>query len=111
MSMWNKHISKFLSAYVHSELDKMNEDEVRSHLDGCRRCRDKLVVIREGIRLASQLRRAEAPEAIFQGIEDSLAESRKRPLNVESRSWRQRMPVLQLNRPRVAAIALLMTIT
>src|SRR5207249_11390160 len=111
MSLWTKHITKQLSAYVHGELDKIRDDEVRAHLDECRRCQDEFEVIRDGVRLASQLQCVEAPNAILQEIENRLAEPGKGPQSGERSFWWQRMPALPPNISSVPAIAVLAIIT
>src|SRR5258706_221157 len=110
MTLRNTHTSKHLSAYLHGELDKPHDSEVRAHLAKCQRCHDEFVVIRDGIRLASQLQSVVAPDRILEEIEKRLLESRRRPQRSERRFWWNRLPALQLRLSHVAAIAALVTI-
>jgi len=107
----NNHVSKYLSAFSHGELEKMHNDEVRAHLDECQRCQDEFVVIREGIQIASQLQCVEAPEVILQEIEKRLVEPIERPLVGYRGYWWRRLAASSMNPSRVAAIALLVIIT
>ena len=110
MSLLNKHITKHLSVYCHNELDKKIADEVKAHVDECQVCLNKLALIQEGVRLASHLKRVQAPEAILQEIEKTLAESRKRPhIGRRGLLWQRVLP-MQWPIPRLAAVALLVAI-
>jgi hypothetical protein len=70
--MFDKHFSKFLSAYAHGELTAVETERVAAHLDACARCREEFEEIKLGIRLAECLPSASAPASLWDGIESSL---------------------------------------
>ena len=53
--MFDRHVSRLLSAYCHGELSSEYAGRVRRHLGECERCRQELEEIRLGVSLAQQL--------------------------------------------------------
>lgn len=72
MRMFNKHVSKLLSAYCHGELDASRSERVRAHLQTCRRCGNEYEEIKLGIHFAEQLTTVTAPDALWGEIEALL---------------------------------------
>ncbi|HKY05120.1 MAG TPA: zf-HC2 domain-containing protein, partial [Blastocatellia bacterium] len=70
--MFNKHVSKLLSAYCHKELDASEADRVRAHLEACRRCSQEYEEIKLGIHFAEQLPTLTAPDTLWGEIENLL---------------------------------------
>lgn len=72
MRMFNKHVSKLLSAYCHKELDASQADRVSAHLDACRRCSQEYEEIKLGVHFAEQLPTLTAPDTLWGEIEALL---------------------------------------
>ena len=70
--MFGKHVRKELSAYAHGELAREEAGRVARHLEGCAACREEAEQVNFGIRLAEQVQVAQAPDSLWQGIEDAL---------------------------------------
>jgi hypothetical protein len=75
-----KHITAKLSAYLNHELPKEERQTIAGHLLQCEKCRDEHDRIKLGVALASQLKRADAPENLWNEIESAL--DKKRPPRV-----------------------------
>lgn len=67
--MFRNHVSKKLSAYLHSELLPEEARRVAEHLCVCQSCRIELGEIEFGAQLASQLKREQAPESLWAELE------------------------------------------
>ncbi|HEV2863445.1 MAG TPA: zf-HC2 domain-containing protein [Pyrinomonadaceae bacterium] len=71
--MFGTHVKKDLSAYAHGELAPERSQRVCEHLRSCAACREEYEEMKLGIRLAECLPQAEAPAALWDGIEAGLA--------------------------------------
>ncbi|HSK64348.1 MAG TPA: FecR domain-containing protein [Pyrinomonadaceae bacterium] len=87
--MFSKHVTKDISAYCHGELPPEVSRQFAEHVMSCAKCRRELEEIKQGIKLAEQLPRLEATEALWEGIEARLGE--EHPVTASSRSWRLRV--------------------
>ena len=87
--MFGKHVRKELSAYAHGELAREEAGRVARHLEGCAACREEAEQVNFGIRLAEQVQVAQAPDSLWQGIEDAL--------DREASSARRRAPARRLS--------------
>ncbi len=77
--MWNSHVTKFLSAYCHNELDTEKMAAVKAHLANCVRCQNDLAQVKSGISFAKQLQTSNAPETIWPAISADLREAKMTP--------------------------------
>jgi hypothetical protein len=67
-----KHIQEKLSAYLNHELPKEQRQAIAEHLLQCEKCRDEHDRIKLGVALASHLKRGDAPENLWNEIENAL---------------------------------------
>jgi FecR protein/Putative zinc-finger len=67
-----KHVKEKLSAYLNHELPKDERQAIGEHLLQCEKCRDEHDRIKLGMALASRLKRAAAPENLWNEIENAL---------------------------------------
>ncbi len=72
MMMFDRHVSKKLSAYCHGEISREETRRVTEHLSKCGRCREECEDIKLGINLAKQLPHVTAPESLWSEIESAL---------------------------------------
>jgi hypothetical protein len=72
-----KHIKEKLSAYLNHVLPKDERQAIGEHLLQCEKCRDEHDRIKLGVSLANQLKRSEAPENLWNEIENALGEKRQ----------------------------------
>jgi predicted anti-sigma-YlaC factor YlaD len=70
--MFNRHVSKYLSAYCHGELDDGQSRRVSEHLLECERCRKDYDDIKLAVRLAERLPQVSAPDQLWGEIEALL---------------------------------------
>jgi predicted anti-sigma-YlaC factor YlaD len=70
--MFNRHVSKYLSAYCHGELDDGQSRRVSEHLLECERCRKDYDDIKLAVRLAERLPQVSAPDQLWSEIEALL---------------------------------------
>jgi anti-sigma factor RsiW len=70
--MFDRHVSRLLSAYCHGELSPVDAERVRRHLTACERCRQELEQVRLGVLLARQLPSATAPADLWERVERRL---------------------------------------
>jgi ferric-dicitrate binding protein FerR (iron transport regulator) len=73
--MFRQHVSQLLSAYCMDELATEEARRVAEHLLACARCRSEYEEIKLGVAFARELPEAQAPDAIWQGIEASLEQA------------------------------------
>jgi hypothetical protein len=78
--MFCRNVRKNLSAFVQRELESRTEDLVRLHLKECQSCKDELLEIEDGIRLAGQLQIMTAPPELWASIEEKI---RKQKTQIE----------------------------
>lgn len=71
--MFQKHVTKKLSAYHHDELSPHEMSHVSEHLVSCRPCRAEYEEIRFGAQMAGQLTREHAPESLWNELETAIA--------------------------------------
>jgi ferric-dicitrate binding protein FerR (iron transport regulator) len=71
------HIQEKLSAYLNRELPKEARQAIAEHLLQCEKCRDEHDRIKLGVALASHLKRAAAPENLWNEIENALDKKRQ----------------------------------
>jgi FecR protein/Putative zinc-finger len=67
-----EHITEKLSAYLNHELPKDERQRVSEHLLQCEQCRNEHDEIKFGAALASQLQRSDAPNVVWNEIENAL---------------------------------------
>lgn len=78
MKMFQKHVTKLLSAYCNKELEPGQSRRVGEHLLVCERCRKEHDEVRLGVQLAQQLPLVSAPGELWNEIEAALnAQSRR----------------------------------
>ncbi|MBC7797313.1 MAG: FecR domain-containing protein [Pyrinomonadaceae bacterium] len=70
--MQDIHITEKLSAYLNHELPKEERQAIAEHLLQCESCRREHDEIKFGAALASNLKRADAPENLWNEIENAL---------------------------------------
>ncbi len=70
--MKETHITEKLSAYLNQELPQTERQAVAEHLLNCQNCRNEDNEIKFGAALASNLKRANAPENLWNKIENAL---------------------------------------
>lgn len=78
--MFCRNVRKNLSAFVQGELEPRTENLVRLHLKECQSCRDELLAIQDGIRLAGHLKVTPAPAELWESIEEKI---RKQKTQIE----------------------------
>ena len=69
MTMWTRHVSGKLAAYVDGELTPRAAQQVELHLARCTRCRREQAEVRFGMAMMERLPSIEAPEAIWAAID------------------------------------------
>ena len=84
--MFDRHLSRDLSAYRHNELSPERARRVERHLARCAACRAELEKISFGIRLAERLPLAEAPDAVWLAVRERLDD--RPPRRAASRALR-----------------------
>lgn len=84
--MKEKHYKEVLSAYLNHELPKEERPEIAEHLLQCADCRKEHDEIKLGASLASRLERADAPENLWNEIENALDKKRRLSLSLLSDS-------------------------
>jgi hypothetical protein len=67
-----EHIKEKLSAYLNHELPKDERQAIAEHLLQCEMCRNEHDEIKLGAALATHLERADAPESVWNEIENAL---------------------------------------
>jgi anti-sigma factor RsiW len=87
MTMWNRHVSEELAAYVDGALTPRAARQVELHLAKCARCRTGCDHVRSGLAMVEHLPSVEAPDAIWEAIEAELREPRVTRVRAV-RSWR-----------------------
>src|SRR5713226_2391815 len=80
MKMFNKHVTKLLSAYCNGELSPEQSHRVAEHLLACDRCRNEHDEIGLGVQLAKQLPLASAPAEMWSEIEALLDNQSRKPI-------------------------------
>ncbi|HEX9963237.1 MAG TPA: FecR domain-containing protein, partial [Pyrinomonadaceae bacterium] len=75
--MQDKHIQEKLSAYLNQELPKDERQAIAGHLMRCEKCRGEHDRIKLGAALASHLKRSDAPENLWNEIENALDKKRQ----------------------------------
>lgn len=66
--MFQKHVSKWLSAYCHDELTEGRAVQVRLHLLRCPGCQREYELIQRGIKLAESLQPMSAPDSLWTSV-------------------------------------------
>jgi len=77
-----EHITEKLSAYLNHEFPKEERQAIGEHILLCESCRKEHDKIKLGAALASQLKRADAPQAAWNEIEKSLVGKRKTQISM-----------------------------
>ena len=72
-----EHITEKISAYLDHEMPKEERQAIAEHLLQCEKCRDEHDRIKLGAALASHLKRADAPENLWNEIENALDAKRQ----------------------------------
>jgi anti-sigma factor RsiW len=87
MTMWTRHVSGTLAAYVDGALTPRAAQQIEFHLGQCTRCRADYEHVRSGMAMVEDLPSIEAPDAVWAAIEAKLRD--RRPTRVPAlRSWR-----------------------
>jgi anti-sigma factor RsiW len=76
MTMWTRHVSGRLAAYVDGELTRRAAQQVESHLRHCALCRTDCEQVRLGMAIQDRLPPVEAPDALWPAIEAQLRDHR-----------------------------------
>jgi anti-sigma factor RsiW len=76
MTMWTRHVSRKLAAYVEGVLTRREAQQVEGHMEQCARCRADCEHVRFGMALMERLPSVEPPDAIWAAIEATLREDR-----------------------------------
>jgi hypothetical protein len=87
--MFSKHVKKDISAYCHGELPAEEARQFAEHVMSCAKCRREFEEIKRGVKLAEQLPKLEASEALWTGIEARLGE--QQTIKTGSKSWQLRV--------------------
>ncbi len=106
--MLSKHPKNQLTAYVHGELDAVQADRVKAHLDKCGRCANCAAQIRDVHTRLSHLPAISAPDSLWRKIAacvESETNTRKRSPRI-SISWLMAAPVVTATVFTVFAIAM-----
>ena len=98
--MFDRHVSRQLSAYRQNELSPERSARVAEHLRRCAACRRELEEVGFGIRLAGRLPLATAPESLWPAIANALG-----PRTVAAYVRRARLPRLAWAAVAVLAVA------
>jgi hypothetical protein len=80
MKMFNRHVTKLLSAYFNGELSPDQSGRVAKHLLACDHCRKEHDEIGLGVQLARQLPLASAPAEMWSEIEALLDNQSRKPI-------------------------------
>jgi anti-sigma factor RsiW len=87
MTMWTRHLSGELAAYVDGVLPPRAAQQVEVHLRECARCRTDCEQVRSGMAMVERLPAVDAPDAIWTAIEAKLRD--RRPTLISTvRLWR-----------------------
>lgn len=76
MTMFTRHISRQLAAYIDGKLSPSKARQAESHMALCALCRDDYEQVRFGMAMIEHLPEVEAPEAIWASIEAGFQENR-----------------------------------
>src|SRR5437870_13429315 len=76
MTMFTRHVSRQLAAYLDGALAQRNSRQAELHMGHCAHCRAECEQVRFGMAMVEHLPPAEAPEAIWASIEAALEVSR-----------------------------------
>ena len=87
MTMWTRHVSAQLAAYIDGELTPRDAQQVEFHLAHCGQCRADCEQVRLGMAMVERLPSIEPPDAIWAAIEAKLQEPRPERIPAV-RSWR-----------------------
>ncbi|MFN0169979.1 MAG: FecR domain-containing protein [Bryobacteraceae bacterium] len=87
MTMFDRHLSRKLAAFIDGERAPARTRQEEAHLARCARCRAELEQVRLGMSLLGRLPLAEAPETLWTSIEAALRLPAPRP-TPHVRSWR-----------------------
>jgi anti-sigma factor RsiW len=88
MTMWNRHVSEELAAYLDGELTPRAAQRVELHLATCARCRTGRDHVRSSMAMVADLPTVEAPGAIWEAIEAELREPQPTRAAPAVRAWR-----------------------
>ena len=91
--MFSEHVTKKLSAYCHGEVAPDESRVIAEHLIACNRCRAQYDEIKLGVKLAERLPQLSAPDSLWLGLQNSLAEKNSssvvpRPSPFSFKVWR-----------------------
>jgi anti-sigma factor RsiW len=86
MTMFARHVSRWLAGHIDGELAPRKAQQVELHLGQCADCRAECEQVRFGMATVEHLPSVEAPAVIWASIEAALQEHRSRRTSV--RPWR-----------------------
>jgi predicted anti-sigma-YlaC factor YlaD len=87
MTMWTRHVSGELAAYVDGAVTARAAQQIEFHLGQCARCRADYEHVRSGMAMLEDLPPIEAPDAIWTAIEAKLRDHRPTTASAV-RAWR-----------------------
>jgi len=78
MTMFRRHVSGLLAAYIDGELEQRKTRRAEGHMGQCAQCRTECEQVRFGMAMVEHLGLVEAPDAIWKSIEAALTHSGSR---------------------------------
>jgi anti-sigma factor RsiW len=87
MTMFTRHVSRQLAAYINGELSPSRAQQAELHMGQCPLCRAECEQVRLGMSIVEHLPLVEAPQAIWTAIETAFQENRSRRI-ATLRRWR-----------------------
>ena len=91
MTMFTRHVSRQLAAYLDGALAQRNSQQTELHMGHCAHCRDECEEVRFGMAMVEHLPSVEAPEAIWASIEAAEAAFHERRSRQTSTAHRWRL--------------------
>src|ERR1022692_3330668 len=93
MTMFSRHVSRELAAYIDGELASGKARRVELHLAECQRCGEEREQVQFGMSALDRLPAAQAPDAVWTSIEAAIP--RHRPRGAPAvRRWRPALAAL-----------------
>lgn len=74
--MFCRNVRRKLSAFLQGELEPRTASWVQAHLAECPSCKEELIVIQDGIRMAELLQVVAAPGELWQSVEEKIGKQK-----------------------------------